>query len=243
LLLTQRAYAEGARAVAYWVGLMLDIAKLHPDPEQRSRADALVSLVTPIVKAMLTEIGFNGANLALQVFGGHGYISEFEIEQHVRDSRAGLIYEGTNEIQAIDLLLRKVLANRGVDLEVLLQLIDGEAKVAAALPRTRHFGERLALCASEVRDATSSLIRAQAVVADAPYRVASDYLGLLGHCVFAWFWAWSARIAAAHGEAAGGFYRSKLATASYYFDYVLPKTAYHLAVIRAAAAPLEWPVN
>jgi hypothetical protein len=239
MLLTQRTYAEGARAFAYWTGLMLDTSKAHPDEATRAKAQRLVSLVTPVVKAALTEIGFNGANLALQVFGGHGYIRDLGIEQHVRDSRAGLVYEGTNEIQAIDLLLRKVLPDGGAELEVLLSLMEAEARDAMVLSETREFGERLVLLADQVRLATRELLTAREADPEAPYRVASDYLGLVAHCIFAWFWTRSARIAASRNDDSDGFYRSKLVTASYYFSYLVPKMEQYLAVIRSSKIPLE----
>jgi hypothetical protein len=240
LLLTQRAYTEGARALAYWTGLMLDTSKSHPDPAARVRAQKLVSLITPVVKATLTEIGFDCANLGLQVFGGHGYIKDFGIEQHVRDARAGLIYEGTNEIQAIDLLMRKVLYSGGVELEILLQQIETEARCAMTFAEVKEFGERLVLLTDEVRSATQYLMNARASDPEAPYRVASDYLRLLSHCVIAWFWTWSARIAAGRDNDDDGFYRSKISTAKYFFTFVVPKTAEYLAVVRSSTTPFGW---
>ncbi|MBT3170228.1 MAG: acyl-CoA dehydrogenase, partial [Rhodospirillaceae bacterium] len=108
MLLTARAYNEGTRALAYWTALKLDISTKHPDAEVRRDADELVQLMTPIIKAFLTDRGFEAANLAVQVHGGHGYIAEHGMEQLVRDARIAQLYEGTNGIQALDLVGRKL---------------------------------------------------------------------------------------------------------------------------------------
>src|SRR5206468_8538287 len=100
-LMWMRAYIEGSRALAYWVGLLLDRSLHHPDETERASADDLVALLTPVIKAFLTDYGFDAANAGLQVFGGHGYIREFGMEQYVRDARIGQIYEGTNGVQAM----------------------------------------------------------------------------------------------------------------------------------------------
>ena len=112
-LLTIKAFTEGARALAYWVGLQLDRAERHPDPAERQAADDLAALMTPIIKAFLTDLGFAATNLAMQVFGGHGYIRETGIEQYVRDARIAQIYEGANGIQALDLVGRKLGQHTG----------------------------------------------------------------------------------------------------------------------------------
>ena len=117
MLLTQRAYAEGARAFAYWVALMIDTELNHPDDDVRKDTADMVSLLTPIVKAFLTDNAFTATNEGLQVFGGHGYIAEWGMEQYVRDARINMIYEGTNTIQALDLLGRKVLGDMGQKLK------------------------------------------------------------------------------------------------------------------------------
>ena len=112
-LLTIRAYNEGARALALWVGMALDLAAKHPDPGRRKEADDFVALMTPVIKAFVTDYGFEATNLGLQVFGGYGYIREFGMEQLVRDARIAQIYEGTNGIQALDLVGRKMPQHTG----------------------------------------------------------------------------------------------------------------------------------
>ncbi|HMN84309.1 MAG TPA: acyl-CoA dehydrogenase family protein, partial [Burkholderiaceae bacterium] len=116
MLLTQRAYTEGSRAFAYWLALLSDRAHTHPDATQRKESEDLLSLLTPVVKAFITDNGFTNTNLAMQVYGGHGYIREWGMEQYVRDARINQIYEGTNTIQSLDLLGRKVLGDSGAKL-------------------------------------------------------------------------------------------------------------------------------
>ncbi|MCC7219574.1 MAG: acyl-CoA dehydrogenase family protein, partial [Candidatus Contendobacter sp.] len=113
MLMTVRVFQEGARSLAYWAGLQVDIIRKHPDPETRRKAEDLLSLLTPVMKAYFTDMGFTSANLCLQCFGGHGYIAEWGMEQFVRDARITQIYEGTNGIQALDLIGRKLPANKG----------------------------------------------------------------------------------------------------------------------------------
>ena len=113
ILATQRAWIDGCRVLAYRTALELDLAKHHADAARRDSAQRWCSLVTPVLKSAWTHQAFHGASECLQVFGGHGYVREWGIEQIVRDSRVAMIYEGTNEIQAIDLLVRKVLADGG----------------------------------------------------------------------------------------------------------------------------------
>jgi len=110
MLLTQKAWVEGSRCFAYWLALQADIAESHPDEDERKAAHDHLALLTPVVKAFITDNAFTSTNLALQVFGGHGYIREWGMEQYVRDARINMIYEGTNTIQSLDLLGRKVLA-------------------------------------------------------------------------------------------------------------------------------------
>ena len=117
MLLTQKAFTEGGRALIYFTGKHCDVAIKSNDPEARAAAEQALGILTPIVKAFLTEVGFESANLGLQCFGGHGYINEWGLEQNVRDARIGMLYEGTTGIQALDLLGRKVLGTRGKALE------------------------------------------------------------------------------------------------------------------------------
>ncbi len=191
LLDTQRVWIDGARVLAYRTALALDKAQQHPDPLKRDTAQRWCALATPVLKAALTHQAFYGASECLQVFGGHGYVREWGVEQIVRDARVAMIYEGTNEIQAIDLLVRKVLPDGGTALALMLREIDVELDLsrdadAAAL---RRF--------AELNQLTQTLVQASKADPALPYRVADDYLRLLALALLGWAWT---RIAAAAGD-------------------------------------------
>jgi alkylation response protein AidB-like acyl-CoA dehydrogenase len=239
LLMTQKARVEGARALAYWTALTLDVAERHPDAARRTRARELLSLVTPIVKAMLTEDGFQCASLALQVYGGYGYVCETGIEQYLRDARVPMIYEGTNEIQAIDLLVKKILGGSGGPLQNLLQMVAADAGESAEPDL-----EGMAVCVRRlgalVARLTASVRTASAQDAEAPYRVASEYLRLLGHLLLSWLWLRAARVThetSGSASASTPLGADKQATARYYFHYLLPETDQLARVIENGVAP------
>ncbi|WBY02572.1 acyl-CoA dehydrogenase family protein [Ramlibacter tataouinensis] len=187
---TERAWIDGLRVLAYHTGMELDVARHHADPARRQAAQQWCSLVTPVLKSLCTEQGFAGASRLLQVFGGHGYVREWGIEQHVRDARITLIYEGTNEIQAIDLLARKVLPDGGAALVALLEQLAQEVDGAAADgPETTdrlHDAARL----------TRELVAAAGRQAALPYEAADDFLRATGLALLGWAWH---RIARAPG--------------------------------------------
>jgi alkylation response protein AidB-like acyl-CoA dehydrogenase len=223
MLLTQKAYAEGARAFAFWIALMLDRSTAHPDAAARQDADDLVSLFTPVLKAFVTDNSVLCTNLALQVCGGHGYIQETGMDQYVRDSRITTIYEGTNTIQALDLLGRKVLLDGGAKLRKFLAL------VTAFIARPGHpagmaeFLEPLSRAALELERLTLELAGRAMQNRDEVGAAAADYLRVLGHVAFAYFWARMAELSLARPAPADAFYTAKLATARFYFQRLLPE--------------------
>ncbi|MFZ4285558.1 acyl-CoA dehydrogenase family protein [Variovorax sp. HJSM1_2] len=182
ILHTQRAWIDGGRVLAYRTGVELDIAKHHPDAKRREQAQNWCSLVTPVLKASCTAQAFAGASECLQVFGGHGYVREWGIEQIVRDARVPMIYEGTNEIQAIDLLLRKVLPD------------GGEALAALWLSLRKDLDASLALDAevlrrmAELRYLATQIHLAAAGDARLPFVVADDFLQVVALVLLAWAW-------------------------------------------------------
>ena len=176
ILDTQRAWIDGGRLLAYRTAVELDLLKHHPDATRREAAQRWCSLVTPVLKAAWTNQGFHGASACLQVFGGHGYVSEWGIEQIVRDARVTMIYEGTNEIQAIDLLVRKVLPDGGAALGALLDTLTAERPLP---PDVQQRFEQL-------RGLTDRLVRASAARADLPYWVADDYLRAVALALLGW---------------------------------------------------------
>jgi alkylation response protein AidB-like acyl-CoA dehydrogenase len=237
MLLTCKAYTEGGRALATWIAQLTDRMHDHPDAAAREEAGELIALLTPIVKAFLTDNAFETCNLALQVLGGHGYIREWGLEQYVRDARINIIYEGTNGIQALDLLGRKVLHDRGARLGLLLGQVQAFLKAHAADPRMTGFVAPLAALAAEVAAVSGEVGTAAASDPDALGAAATPYLRLLGHLCYAWLWARMAAIALA--DASGdAFYRGKLETARFYFARLLPETTALLAAIRSGPSTL-----
>ena len=213
MLLNVRAFVEAGRALAGWTALQLDRAKGHEDAGERGQADALVALLTPVIKAAFTDFGFESAVQAQQVFGGHGYIREWGMEQYVRDARIAQIYEGTNGVQAMDLVGRKLPMAGGAVVE---GFFDGIAvDVAAAGDRVIavRTGEALAL----LREATVALRGADV---DATGAAAVDYLRLFALVAMGWMWT---RMAMAAGSGETTLHQGKLAVADYYARRVLPQ--------------------
>jgi alkylation response protein AidB-like acyl-CoA dehydrogenase len=223
MLLTQRAYVEGGRAFAYWVALALDKSQHHPDEKVRKENDDLVALLTPIVKAFLTDNGFLCTNLAMQVFGGHGYIQEGGMDQYVRDARINMIYEGTNTIQSLDLLGRKVLGDGGAKLRLFGSLIERFVEQAGAGGDMAEFTKPLVALRKRVDELTSLLAGRAKKDPEEMGAAAVDYLRLAGHLVFAYFWARMAEIALKK-QAEEPFYKAKLATARFYFGRLIHET-------------------
>jgi alkylation response protein AidB-like acyl-CoA dehydrogenase len=182
ILDTQRAWIDGGRVLAYKTALELDIIKHHPDSARKAEAERWCSLVTPVLKAAWTAQAFHGGSGCLQVFGGHGYVREWGIEQIVRDARVAMIYEGTNEIQAIDLLVRKVLADGGTGMLALLQQLGDALDATDALHVTAR-AQMAALC-----DLTCQLAQANPGDKALAYWVADDYLRAVALTLLAWAW-------------------------------------------------------
>ena len=216
ILHTQRAWIDGGRVLAYHTALQLDVAKHSTDAGERAAAQRWCALVTPVLKAALTDQGFHGASACLQVFGGHGYVSEWGIEQIVRDARVAMIYEGTNEIQAIDLLVRKVLADGGQGLAALLATLPGAAPSPAASAR-RH----------ALVEITQTLAIAAQTDPELPYWVADDYLRAVALVLLDW--AWCQIGAASHSERWN-------APAQALTQWVLPEFDMRAAILRQRIA-------
>ena len=238
LLLTQKAYVEGGRAFAYWTGLQIDREHAHPDEKVQKDATDLVALLTPVIKAFLTDNGFEGTNLGLQVLGGHGYVKEWGMEQHVRDARINMIYEGTNGVQALDLIGRKVLSDMGAKLQKFGKMIGAFVKAQADKPEMAEFTVPLAHLGEEVTKLTMEIGQKAAKNPEEVGAASTPYLRVVGHLVFAYFWAQMARIALDKQGSGDNFYVSKLATARYYFAKLLPETESQLRIARTGAAPL-----
>jgi hypothetical protein len=191
ILDTQRAWIDGGRVLAYNTALELDLAKHHPDASRRQQAERWCSLLTPVLKAAWTHQAFYGASECLQVLGGHGYVRESGIEQIVRDSRVAMIYEGTNEIQAIDLLVRKVLADGGASLAALLQ------ELQAGLDAGRADDADVLRRFADLRALTALLAQASQANPVLAYEAADDFLRAVALALLAWAWSRIDKVAAA----------------------------------------------
>ena len=225
LLLRSQALLEAQRVIAYRAALALDEAAHHADAARRKQAAQLAALLTPVIKALCTDQGFEAASRALQVYGGYGDVRETGIEQTLRDARIAMVYEGTNEIQAIDLVQRKLLADGGAAAAQLLQEIDDEAARCAALPALADLGRALAEQAALARGGLQRLAGLAGSEPDAPLRLAADVMAGIGHLLLAWAFAASARAAAA--EADGAWAAAKAERMRYGMQWIVPQAAVH----------------
>ncbi|MBR9884101.1 MAG: acyl-CoA dehydrogenase [Oceanospirillales bacterium] len=226
MLLTQKAFAEGGRALIYYCAQLVDKVKLASE-EEKALADTQLALLTPIAKAFLTELGFESANHGLQVYGGHGYISEWGMEQNVRDSRISMLYEGTTQIQALDLLGRKVLMSEGKTLMAFTKVIHKFCEAAAEEPKMRAFVGPLTKHNKEWGELTQQLGMKAMMNREEVGAASVDYLMYSGYVTLAYFWARMAQVAQqklAEGSGDAAFYRAKVTTARFYFERMLPRT-------------------
>jgi hypothetical protein len=237
MLLTQKAFAEGERALALYAYLQEDIAKHSTDPAERERAEALVSFLTPIVKGLLTETGIECTYHALQVFGGHGFIVEHGMEQFARDARITTLYEGTTQIQAIDLLGRKVMQLQGAGLKHFLAEIGAFCAKHAADAALAEFVAPLGAAAKEWGELTLELGKRAAANPEEMGAAAYDYLFYSGYIALAYLWARSVAAADASAHAAE-FKAAKRGTARFYYARILPRTQAHATAMRSGAANL-----
>jgi alkylation response protein AidB-like acyl-CoA dehydrogenase len=238
MLLTARAYAEGGRALAIYTALLIDKELASDDEDERKAAADEVALLTPIIKAFYTDNGWIATSHCLQVFGGHGYIAEWGMEQFVRDARINMIYEGTNTIQALDLLGRKVLADNGKKLKAFGAKIAAFVEDHGTDEAMQEFVNPLADLGDKVTKLTNELGMKAFANADEVGAAATDYLRICGHLVFAWMFARMARIALDKQASGDPFYAAKLATARFYFTKLLPETAGLIRSCRSGLAPL-----
>ena len=238
MLLTARAYAEGARALVIWTTLQLDKELASIDAAERAECADLVALVTPIVKAFFTDNAWIATSHCMQVFGGHGYIREWGMEQFVRDARINMIYEGTNTIQSLDLLGRKVLGDNGAKLKKFGKLVAQFVEDEGVNEEMQEFVNPLAELGDKVTKLTTEIGMKAMKNPDEVGAAAVDYLRVCGHLVFAYFWARMAKVALAKAESGDPFYTAKLVTARFYFAKLLPETATLIRTARAGSAPL-----
>ena len=241
MLLTQKAFAEGSRAFIYWVAQLVDTFYFSGDEEERNKAEELSELLTPIAKAFVTETGLESANYGMQVFGGHGFISEWGMEQIVRDLRISTLYEGTTGIQALDLLGRKVMGSGGKQLMVFTKIIHQFCKEQQDKPGMAPFVEKLQTLNAEWGDITGKLGEKAMSNADEVGAASVDYLMYSGYVSLAFMWARMASIAL-DGDADDAFLKAKIQTAQFYYQRILPRTESHkLAMLNGAGSVMAMP--
>ena len=238
MLLTIKAFAEGNRALAYYAARLVDVQTNSQDEEACKAADQMLGFLTPIIKAFITETGFEAANLGVQCYGGHGFISEWGMEQNVRDCRIALLYEGTTGIQALDLLGRKVLMTQGESLKAFTKVVHQFCKENAENEDLKEFIEPLTALNKEWGDLTMKVGMAAMKNRDEVGAAAVDFLMYSGYACLAYFWADMVRVAKqklAEGTTEEGFYQAKVQTAQFYFQRILPRTRTHKACIESGA--------
>lgn len=238
MLLTMKAFAEGNRAMVYFTAKQVDIVKYSQDEEEKKKADALLAFMTPIAKAFMTEVGFEAANHGVQIYGGHGFIAEWGMEQNVRDSRISMLYEGTTGIQALDLLGRKVLMTQGEALKGFTKIVHKFCQGNEGNEAISEFVAPLAQLNKEWGELTMKVGMAAMKDREEVGAASVDYLMYSGYACLAYFWADMARLAAeklAAGTTEEAFYTAKLQTARFYFQRILPRTRTHVATMLSGA--------
>jgi hypothetical protein len=238
MLLTGKAYAEGGRAFSSFIALQIDKELHHPDETVRKDAADMVALLTPVIKAFITDNAWIATSEAMQVYGGHGFISEWGMEQYVRDSRINMIYEGTNTIQSLDLLGRKVLMDNGAKLKKFGALVQAFVAENGSDEAMSEFITPLADIGDKVSKLTVEIGMKAFGNQDEVGAAAVPYLRVVGHLVYAYFFARMARIALEKQASGDNFYKAKLATARFYFARLLPETAMLIRQARSGAANL-----
>jgi len=242
MLLEARSQTEAGRALSYWVGLELDRAEHHPDPAVRQESDDLVALLTPIVKAGLSDLGTEAANLAVQVLGGHGYVHEWGVEQLVRDARIAQIYEGTNGIQALDLVGRKLGQDAGRLLRRFFHPVANWLETHGQEEALAEFAGPTAKAFGRLQQATLTVAQRGLARPEEAAAAATDYLRLFNFVAMAFMWCRMAQVsqdklrAGANGDA--GFYQTKLDVGRFYMARVLPRHSVHFQGVMAGGGTL-----
>jgi acyl-CoA dehydrogenase len=232
-LMTARALTEGGRALALTTALQADIHRRSPDAAARQAADDRLGLLTPIVKAILTENGLQNAVNSQQIFGGHGYITEIGVEQFVRDARITLIYEGANGIQALDLVGRKLPRDGGRAMMAYLGELNGFLKAHEADEALKPYIAPLKTSAGHLQQATMWLMQNALAKPDNAGAASTDYLQLFGLVALGYMWAQMAKAALAKGKS--DLAKAKLVTARFFAERLLPETGLRLTRVTAGA--------
>lgn len=244
MILEIQTMTEAARALALWVALHVDIHHAHPDEKIRQNADDLVALLTPVIKSFCTDHGFVAANLAMQIHGGHGYIREYGIEQYVRDARIAMIYEGTNGIQALDLVGRKMGRDFGRLLRSFFHPVSAALEAHGPDSPLAPLAALLGKSFAKLQQATALIGQRGLKNPDEAAAVATDYLNMMALVALGFMWLRMAETAheqMPHQPDKAAFYKHKLTLAQFYMQKILPRTQTHFLVINAGAEPIMAP--
>ena len=238
MLMEMRTFNEGARALVLWGALQVDLSRRAQTEEERQAADDLVSVLTPVIKGYLTDKGFEATVTAQQVFGGHGYIREHGMEQFVRDARIAQIYEGTNGIQAMDLVGRKLAKDGGRAIRALFEAIASDIAGAKAAGDPAGVAAALEPALGELQAATMWLAQNGMADPDNAGAGAYPYMELMGVVVLGWMWLKMAAISAPLADGGAGFHAAKLVTARFYAERELPTAGALRRKVEAGAKTL-----
>jgi acyl-CoA dehydrogenase len=243
-LMTIRAFNEAARALIIWTSILSDLARRSGNAKEREAAEDHMSLLTPVIKGVLTDLGFANTVMAQQVFGGHGYIREWGMEQFVRDARIPMIYEGANGIQALDLVGRKLGRDGGRAIMAFFSEVQGCIKEQSADAAMKALAEPLGKALGHLQQATMWFMQNAIGKPDNAGAGATDYMHLFGLVALGYMWCRIAAAAQVRRADTSGRMEAKLVTARFFMERMLPETATRLARIQAgAAAVMELPAE
>jgi len=239
MLLIMRAMNEGSRCFSSYVARYLDISKFSEDKDEARHAEAMVALLTPVAKAFLTDRGLETTIHGQQIYGGHGYVREWGQEQLVRDVRIAQIYEGTNGIQALDLVARKVAANSGKFCELFASEVADFVEKNRDNAAMQRYIEPLVAAMARLADVTEHVIKDASADPNSLGAAGVDYLDLFGYTSFAYMWAMMAKVALDKQDGdTSGFYAAKIKTANFYFSRILPRTVTLAEVVKAGSVDM-----
>lgn len=243
MLLISKAVTEGCRALSYWVGMALDLSEKHADPHVREEAEDLVALMTPVIKAYQTDMGFEIANHAIQIHGGHGYIGEYGVEQYARDARICQIYEGTNGIQALDLVGRKMGVSYGRLLRRFFHPVSEFIEQNQDDAALQEFIFPLAKAFAKLQQSTAMIAQKGMKDPNEAGAASSDYLRQFALVALGYMWARMAKVAKVKSTTdtdlgRAGFYDSKIKTARFFFERILPEADARQKMVLSGARSL-----
>jgi hypothetical protein len=234
MLLTQKSIAEGGRALLGYLSQLVDVTHAEKDAAKVADAETRLALLTPIAKALLSELGFECTSHGIQVLGGHGFIKEWGMEQLVRDTKISCIYEGTTGIQALDLLARKILGSKGAILKPFMTDIGAFCQQHAGNPEMAEHIQALGAYSQQWQELTANVGKKAMSNADEIGGASVDYLMFAGYVTLAYFWARMAAVAEdklKNSDEDKTFYQAKIKTANFYFKRILPRAKGHGACI------------